>query len=44
MILLGCMNLNYALIFDCPPDLTNERTVAQKIAYEKWEWSNCVSL
>ena len=35
MIVLGCMDLDYAFRIDCPAPLTNESTVDQKNAYEK---------
>ncbi|KAL5555016.1 hypothetical protein UlMin_037252 [Ulmus minor] len=44
MIVLGCMDLDYALRFDHPADLTSSSTAEQKAAYEKWERSNRMSL
>ena len=42
--MLGCMDLDYALREDHPPDLTSASTVEQRFAMEKWEWSNRMSL
>src|SRR3954467_1321009 len=44
MIVLGCMDIDYALRFDHPTALTSDRIEDQKTAYEKWERSNCISL
>ena len=44
MIVLGCMDLDYAFRMDRPALLTSESTADQKIAYEKWERSNRMSL
>ncbi|PHT35615.1 hypothetical protein CQW23_23315 [Capsicum baccatum] len=44
MIVLGCMDLDYALRFDCPADLNETSSNEQKSAYEKWERSNRMSL
>ena len=44
IIVLGCMDLDYALREDCPMDLTGASTVEQRAAMEKWERSNRMSL
>ncbi|KAL6321459.1 hypothetical protein AAG906_016558 [Vitis piasezkii] len=44
MIVLGCMDLDYALREDHPTDLTGASTAKQRVAMEKWERSNCMSL
>src|SRR3954463_3240498 len=44
MIVLGCMDIDYALRFDRPAALTSESTEVVKSAYEKWERSNRISL
>ena len=44
MIVLGCMDLDYALRFDPPADLNETSTNEEKSAYEKWERSNHMSL
>ncbi|XP_047267381.1 uncharacterized protein LOC124897835 [Capsicum annuum] len=44
MIVLGCMDLDYALRFDHPADLNETSSNEQKSAYEKWEQSNRMSL
>ncbi|XP_034695732.1 uncharacterized protein LOC117921896 [Vitis riparia] len=44
MIVLGCMDLDYALREDCPAYLTSANTAEQKAAKEKWERSNHMSL
>ena len=37
IIVLGCMDLDYALREDRPPDLTSASTAEQRTAIEKWE-------
>ncbi|KAL6329665.1 hypothetical protein AAG906_026398 [Vitis piasezkii] len=37
IIVLGYMDLDYALREDCPPNLTSASTAKQRIAMEKWE-------
>ncbi|KAM3282684.1 hypothetical protein P3S67_026329 [Capsicum chacoense] len=44
MIVLGCMDLVYALRFDHPADLNETSSNEQKFAYEKWERSNRMNL
>ena len=44
MIVLGCMDIDYALRFDRPAALTSDSTEIEKSAYEKWERSNRISL
>ncbi|KAJ9672550.1 hypothetical protein PVL29_025958 [Vitis rotundifolia] len=44
IIVLGCMDLDYALREDRPADLTGASTVEQRVAMEKWERSNHMSL
>ena len=44
IIVLGCMDLDYALREDRPPDLTSASTAEQRAAIEKWERSNRMSL
>ncbi|RVW25651.1 hypothetical protein CK203_115810 [Vitis vinifera] len=44
IIVLGCMDLDYALREDCPPDLMSASIAEQRFAMEKWERSNCMSL
>ncbi|KAK3039644.1 hypothetical protein RJ639_027235 [Escallonia herrerae] len=43
-IILGVMDLDYALRVDAPTALTAESSTEQKAAYEKWERSNRISL
>ncbi|KAK3002003.1 hypothetical protein RJ639_020929 [Escallonia herrerae] len=43
-IILGVMDLDYALWVDAPAALTAESSTEQKAAYEKWERSNRISL
>ncbi|KAK3004797.1 hypothetical protein RJ639_019930 [Escallonia herrerae] len=43
-IILGVMDLDYALRVDAPATLTAESSTEQKAAYEKWERSNRISL
>ncbi|KAK3017338.1 hypothetical protein RJ639_007519 [Escallonia herrerae] len=43
-IILGVMDLDYALRVDAPAALTAESSTEQKAAYEKWERSNRISL
>ncbi|KAK2987850.1 hypothetical protein RJ640_010632 [Escallonia rubra] len=43
-IILGVMDLNYALQVDAHAALTAESSTEQKAAYEKWEHSNSTSL
>ncbi|RVX02333.1 hypothetical protein CK203_028423 [Vitis vinifera] len=43
-IVLGCMNLDYALREDRPSDLTSASTAKQRSSMEKWERSNRMSL
>ena len=44
IIVLGCMDLDYALRKDRPADLTGASTTKQRVAIEKWERSNHMSL
>ncbi|RVW20374.1 hypothetical protein CK203_113567 [Vitis vinifera] len=44
IIVLGCMDLDYALREDRPPDLTSASTTKQRSIMEKWERSNHMSL
>ena len=44
IIVLGCMDLDYALREDRPADLTSVNTAEQRVAIEKWERSNRMSL
>ncbi|XP_034704094.1 uncharacterized protein LOC117928297 [Vitis riparia] len=44
IIVLGCMDLDYALREDRPPDLTSASTAEQRSIMEKWERSNRMSL
>ncbi|RVX19364.1 Retrovirus-related Pol polyprotein from transposon TNT 1-94 [Vitis vinifera] len=44
VIVLGCMDLDYALRENRPLDLTSASTVEQRSTMEKWERSNCMSL
>ncbi|RVW80008.1 Retrovirus-related Pol polyprotein from transposon TNT 1-94 [Vitis vinifera] len=44
MIVLQCMDLDYALREDHPTDLTGASIAKQRVAMEKWERSNCMSL
>ena len=37
IIVLGCMNLDYALREDRPPNLTSASTTEQMVVMEKWE-------
>ncbi|KAH7853168.1 hypothetical protein Vadar_034170 [Vaccinium darrowii] len=43
-IVLGCMDLDYALRVDEPAKLTDNSTAEEKSIYEKWERSNRMSL
>ena len=44
IIVLGCIDLDYALREDRLPDLTSTSTVEQRSTMEKWERSNRMSL
>ena len=44
LIVLECMDLDYALREDRPSDLTDASTAEQRSTMEKWERSNCMSL
>ena len=44
MIVLGCMDLDYALREDRLANLTNASTAKQRATVEKWERSNRMSL
>ena len=44
IIVLRCMDLDYALKENHPPDLTSASTTEQRFAMEKWERSNRMSL
>ncbi|KAL6321467.1 hypothetical protein AAG906_018403 [Vitis piasezkii] len=44
IIVLGCMDLDFALREDRPSDLTSASTVEQRSTMEKWERSNRMSL
>ena len=44
IIVLRCMDLDYALREDCPLDLTSVSTAEQRFTIEKWERSNRMSL
>ncbi|KAJ9691017.1 hypothetical protein PVL29_013269 [Vitis rotundifolia] len=44
IIVLECMDLDYALREDRPLDLTNAITIKQRSTMEKWERSNRMSL
>ncbi|PHT67786.1 hypothetical protein T459_27273 [Capsicum annuum] len=43
MIVLGYMDLDYAMRFDRPANLNETSLNEQKSANEKWEQSNCMS-
>ena len=43
-IVLGCMDLDYALREPTPTKPTYESTNEQQVLYEKWERFNCMSL
>ncbi|XP_034674484.1 uncharacterized protein LOC117905706 [Vitis riparia] len=44
IIVIGCMDLDYALRDDRPVDLTSASTAEQKATMEKWEQYNRMSL
>ncbi|KAJ9700847.1 hypothetical protein PVL29_006261 [Vitis rotundifolia] len=44
IIVLKCMDLDYALRDDRPPNLTSASTTEQRSTMEKWELSNHMSL
>ncbi|KAK6149946.1 hypothetical protein DH2020_017471 [Rehmannia glutinosa] len=44
LIILGCMDLDYALRVEQPPSLTDASSAEEKRNFEKWERSNRVSL
>ena len=44
IIVLGCMDLDYALRVDRPSNLTSASTAEQRSTMEKWERSNRMSL
>ncbi|KAL6334689.1 hypothetical protein AAG906_021246 [Vitis piasezkii] len=44
IIVLGCMDVDYALRVDHPSDLTSASTIEQRSTMEKWERSNRMSL
>ena len=37
IIMIGCMDLDYALRENRPPDLTSASTAEQRVVVEKWE-------
>ncbi|TXG57294.1 hypothetical protein EZV62_018607 [Acer yangbiense] len=43
-ILLGCMDLDFALRVEEPPALTESSTTQEKDIYDRWEQSNRLSL
>lgn len=43
MNMLGCLDLDHELRLDRPMDLI-DNTTAQRVAYKKWEQSNCMCL
>ncbi|GAV87558.1 hypothetical protein CFOL_v3_30984, partial [Cephalotus follicularis] len=43
-VVLGVMDLDYALRMEKPAEITDQSSSEQKFAYEKWERSNCISL
>ena len=44
IIVLGCIDLDYALREDHPENLTSASTIEQRATMEKWEPSNRMSL
>ncbi|KAK6115317.1 hypothetical protein DH2020_007586 [Rehmannia glutinosa] len=44
LIILGCMDVDYALRIEQPPSLTDASSAEEKQNFEKWERSNRVSL
>ncbi|KAK6160360.1 hypothetical protein DH2020_003741 [Rehmannia glutinosa] len=44
LIILGCMDLDYALRVEQPPSLTDASSAEEKRNFEKWERSNRVSM
>nr|CAN75475.1 hypothetical protein VITISV_006889 [Vitis vinifera] len=44
IIVLGCMDLDFALREDRPSDLTSANTAEQRSTMEKWERSNCMTI
>ncbi|XP_073124177.1 uncharacterized protein [Henckelia pumila] len=44
LIVLGVMDLDLAIMVDCPPDLTDKSTSDDKREFEKWERSNRICL
>ncbi|GAV82307.1 UBN2_2 domain-containing protein, partial [Cephalotus follicularis] len=43
-VVLGVMDLDYALRMEKPAEITDQSSSEQKFAYEKWERSNRISL
>jgi hypothetical protein len=44
LLVLGCMDLDYALRKEQPAPLTDESSTDEKVNFEKWERSNRLSL
>ncbi|XP_058189542.1 uncharacterized protein LOC131307151 [Rhododendron vialii] len=44
LLALGCMDLDLAIREDEPPKPTNESSIAVRVAYDRWERSNRLSL
>jgi len=44
MIVLGCLDLDHALRLDRPANLTDSSSTVERLAFEKWERSNRMSV
>ncbi|XP_019427119.1 PREDICTED: uncharacterized protein LOC109335441 [Lupinus angustifolius] len=44
LIVLGCMDLDFALKMEQPPSIVDSSTSEERKTYEKWERSNRMSL
>ena len=44
MIVLGCLDLDHALRLDRPANLTHSSSTVERLAFEKWERSNRMSV
>ena len=44
MIVLDCMNLDFALMIEQPTALTDKSSIEEKQDFEKWDCSNRMNL
>ncbi|KAH7670570.1 hypothetical protein IHE45_10G036100 [Dioscorea alata] len=43
-LVLGCMDLDFALREPCPAPLKDQSSLEDRRVFERWEGSNCISL